>query len=251
MSSSERQKAHYESIHDDYDRHYFDDASMQFREQFIYDVLLKGVDLKNKRMADLCSSSGNNSKAVKAREPSLDITGFDISAKAVEAYRELNDADAYELDLTKGEIPDVEPFDIAMVIGGLHHCVVDLEGTFKTLAKIVKPGGTLLMYEPNAKYVLEGARAFWYKFDRYFDAETEAALDHDRIAKMAQDDFVPQSVKYMGGPAYFLIYNSLITRMPQQTKDVLKAPIFGAERAYNKLPGKRAYPYFIANWKRR
>jgi SAM-dependent methyltransferase len=251
-SASERQKAHYESIHDDYESHYFDEPSMAFRERFIYDVLFDGFDFNGQTVADLACASGYNSVALKERFPEAETIGFDISARAVESYQRIVGGDSHELDLTKGELPEgVEPVDAAMVIGGLHHCVVDLPGTFRTLAKLVKPGGVLMMYEPNAAYLLEKARKVWYRFDRYFDAETEEALDHDRIADMASADFSPIDCHYMGGPAYFLIYNSLIVRMPKEAKARIQDPVFKAEQAYNHLPGKRWYPYFIARWRRR
>ncbi len=252
MTESERQKAHYEAIHDDYEAHYFDAPSMEFREQFIYDVLFEGIDLEGKRVADLASGSGFNSKALKERFPTAETVGFDISARACEAYRRVVGGESYELDLTKGEVPEgVGEFDVAMVIGGLHHCVVDLRATFDTIAKLVKPGGWLLMYEPNEEYLLESARKLWYKFDRYFDADTERALDHADIARIASEHFTPADCQFMGGPAYFLIYNSLITRIPRAQKERVASRLFDLERLYNRLPGRRWYPYFIARWHRR
>ena len=47
------EKDHYERIHSDYARHYYDQTSMAYRRRFIYDHLLAGLDLNGKRVADL------------------------------------------------------------------------------------------------------------------------------------------------------------------------------------------------------
>ena len=47
---------------------------------------------------------------------------------------------------------------------------------------------------------------------------------------------------YFGGPAYFLIYNSLVMRVPLSIKRYVAPPLFWAETAWNALPGKRPFP---------
>jgi SAM-dependent methyltransferase len=140
--------------------------------------------------------------------------------------------------------------DAAIIVGGLHHCVADLPKTFRSISHLVKPGGLLLMFEPNRQYLLEGARRLWYRADKYFDAGTEAALNHDDIARIAAPWFVPESCRFMGGPAYFLIFNSLLFRIPVKAKRFLASPLFALESMYNLLPGRRPYPYFVARWTR-
>jgi SAM-dependent methyltransferase len=246
---SSRQKELYEQIHDEYDAHYYDGPSRAFRERFMWSALLEGLDLGDSTVADLACGSGVNTQALLARCPHVRPVGFDISAKACEAYRQNTGFPAHELDLTKGIDPGIQ-VDVAMVWGGLHHCVADLDGTFRTLAALVKPGGLLLMSEPNRNYFLESARSLWYRMDPYFDASTEAALDHDAIAQRASKFFTPEVATYKGGPAYFLIYNSLILRVPKCIKGAIAPPLFVAESLYNQMPGKVWYPYFLARWRR-
>lgn len=249
-ADSSRQKELYEEIHDDYEAHYYDGPSRAFRERFMWDVLFRGVDLSGKTVADLACGSGVNTLALLERFPDAQPVGFDISAKACAAYTRNTGFPAHELDLTKGGDPGVQ-VDAAMVWGGIHHCVADLEGTFQTIARLVRPGGWLLMSEPNRRYVLESARTLWYRMDPYFDASTEAALDHERIGDLASPWFERHSVDFLGGPAYFLIYNSLILRVPRKAKTAIAPPLFLAERLYNHLPGRFWYPYFLARWRRR
>lgn len=248
--SSARQRAHYERIHDDYEAHYYDATSMAYRDRFVYQSMFGGLDLNGLDVADLAAGSGHNSIAVRQRFPQVRVAGFDISPTACDAYRRLVGAEAFQLDLTA----DNEPrggFDVAMIVGGLHHCVRNLPGTFRTISGLLRPGGLLLMYEPNERYALEALRKLWYRHDSYFESQTEHALDHAAIAAIAsRESFLPISCAYAGGPAYFLIYNSLVFRIPVALKRYIAAPLFALESAYNSLPWKFCFPTFIARWKK-
>lgn len=244
------QKRHYEAIHDDYRRHYYDSASMAFRRRFVYRHLFEGIDLNGKDVLDLASGSGFNTLEAMRRFPGLRAKGCDISGAACADYVANTGFPCRQLDLTAGKAADLRG-DVAMIFGGLHHCVGDLPNTFRAIAAMVRPGGTLLMFEPNRNYILEGARRLWYKWDRYFDDDTEEALDHDRIARLAEPHFQPEWVGYMGGPAYFLIYNSLLFRLPLKIKQVTAPTLFAIESLYNRLPGRAAHAYFLARWRRR
>ncbi len=237
-----KQKTHYEAIHEDYEAHYFDRESMLFRERFVYNFLFAGLDLNGKDVADIAAGSGHNSLWVSQKFPGARITGFDISEKACAAYRTLVGRNAHVFDITSGK-DFGQTFDVAMVFGGLHHCVSDLSGTFRTLAKLVRPGGLLLFYEPNSRYFLEALRKVWYKLDATFDDGTESALDHDALRALTKADFETIDVHYMGGPAYFFIYNSMIFRIPRKAKRFLAPILFPLERAYNiMLPGRTLVP---------
>ena len=124
-NTSEKQKIHYEEIHDAYEAHYYDPTSEDFRRRFIVGPLLEGVNLDGKLVADLASGSGMNSTMLLERFPNANVVGFDISASACAAYRERTGRDAHELDLTRGEDPGIRA-DAAMIIGGLHHCISDM-----------------------------------------------------------------------------------------------------------------------------
>jgi SAM-dependent methyltransferase len=124
-------------------------------------------------------------------------------------------------------------FDAAVVIGGLHHCVVDLAAAIDNLAALLKPGGTLLMMEPSADSVLEGLRQRWYRHDRYFDAPTERALSHDELLRLARRRFRVEILQYIGGPKRWI------------------APwAFPLERAFNVLNAAPLAPVFVARWRR-
>lgn len=249
MRGSVKQQAHYEAIHDDYAQHYYDSSSMAFRNRFVYDPMFEGQDLNGKVVADLACGSGHNSLAVLERFPRARVMGFDVSARACAAYRETVGREAVQVDLTAGA--DVgHQADVAMVFGGLHHCVSDLEGTFRTIHRLVRPGGLLLMWEPNRQCFLEGLRWLWYRLDRYFESTTEHALSEPGIRRLAAPGFEGLDCRYVGGPAYFLVCNSLVLRVPVGLKRGMASPLFALESAYNRLPGRFWFPTFIARWRR-
>ena len=132
----------------------------------------------------------------------------------------------------------------------LHHCVADLDTTLANIAAMLKPGAPFLLFEPNREYVLQFARDLWYRADRYFDAATEDGLAHSDLLRRANGAFQPERVRYFGGPAFFLVYNSLIFRMPHRVKELVAPPLMVLEAGFNSLPGKRLFSSFTARWRR-
>lgn len=244
-----RQKAHNERIHDEYEAHYYDASSMRYRRRFIMTPLLEGIDFDGKRVADLACGSGFNSLLLRERFPHVRTVGFDISETACDAYTRYTGSPAHAIDLTK-PVHREEVFDGAIVIGGLHHCVSDLPQAIRNIAQMVRPGSLVLMMEPNADYVLEYARTTWYERDQYFDAKTEAALSHAALAATAAPWFETESLRYMGGPAYFAILNSLVLRVPLRIKPFLEPLLYPMEAATNLVGIRMLSPVFLARWRR-
>lgn len=250
MTGGNPQAGHYDDILDEYDRHYYDEHSLRYRDQFILQPLLEGVDLRGKRVADLASGSGETSRFLSLRFPGVECEGFDVSPEACRRYRDKTHRPAREFDLTRG-VYDGEPFDAAIVMGGLHHCAADLKGTLKAVAQMLRPGGIFLLFEPNRDYMLESARRLWYRFDRYFDAGSEMALSHADLLAASGNAFECRRVQYFGGPAFFLVYNSLVFRMSARTKAAISPPLMRVEEMYNRLTPRWLFASFLAQWTRR
>jgi SAM-dependent methyltransferase len=243
------QGGHYDHILDDYDRHYYDRHSLEYRETFILQPLLDGLDLRGKRVADLASGSGETTAYLARTFPGIQMTGFDVSPKACQRFRDKTGFPAVEFDLTAGRF-DGEPFDAAVIMGGLHHCAANLPHALATVATMLRPGAHFLMFEPNRDYVLESARRLWYRVDRYFDDANEMALSHDALIDAGGGAFACEQVRYFGGPAFFLVYNSLVFRIPHWTKRLISPALLRSERVYNQLPGRAPFASFTARWRR-
>jgi SAM-dependent methyltransferase len=244
------QEAQYEWIHEPYSAHYYDPSSMAYRRKFVFEPLCAGLDLNGKHVADLACGSGHNSLLLRQMYRDLELEGFDLSSPACADYERNVGARAHKVDLTRPAALD-QTFDAAIVIGGLHHCVADLPVALSNIANMLRPGGMLLMWEPSALSFLDGLRRRWYRADRYFEEATEAALDPRSLIALAGDKFTAKRVKYHGGPAYFLIYNSLVMRVPLRWKGTLAPPLFWLERLWNAIPLPAAHATFLARWERR
>jgi SAM-dependent methyltransferase len=243
------QEAHYHKIHDEYSAHYYDRCSMDYRRRFVFEPLCKGIDLNGKRIADLACGSGHNSLLLRELYPSIQPEGFDLSSRACADYEYVVGAPAHQIDLTKSVEID-QSFDAAIIMGGLHHCVSNLPATLGNISKMLRPGALLLMWEPNKRCFLERLRRLWYKADRYFEAGSEAALDPRELHALSGGRFAERQAVYHGGPAYFLVCNSLVFRIPLGAKPALSAMTFPLERVWNLIPFPTAHATFMAVWER-
>jgi SAM-dependent methyltransferase len=246
---SSRQKQHYEQIHDAYEAHYYDRESLLYRDRFIFAPLLDGIDLTDRDVLDVASGSGHNTVLLQRRFPRMRATGLDISESACRAYERTTGCRAMQRDFTR-PLSLGRQFDAAVVIGGLHHLVTNLPQALENLASVLRSGGLVFMMEPSADGMLEGLRRLWYQRDGYFDAPTEHALSHDALLTLTGGRFGVDVVRYIGGPAYFAILNSLVLRVPLRAKPWLSAVTFPMERAVNALNLRAWAPAFVARWRR-
>lgn len=247
--SVNRQKKHYDTIHDEYEKHYFDVTSLAYRKCFIFDELLRGFDVRNAAIADVACGSGGNTTILAEYAPSAQFTGYDISARACDSYCTRTGFQALCVDFTE-ELDFADRFDIVVVVGGLHHMISNLEIAGQNIFSMLKPGGILLAYEPNAGFLFNKLRNLWYVHDKYFDAQTERPLAQEELVKLFSGSLELIDSKYLGGPAYFLILNSLIFRLPLFLKRPLASILFSLESHYNRISWHRAFPAFISRWKK-
>lgn len=247
--SGHGQAQHYDTILDEYDRHYYDTYSSRYRERFILEPLLDGVDLAGARVADLASGSGDTSVYLMRRFAGVQCTGFDVSAEACRRYRARTGRPAVQFDLTGGTYAG-DPFDAAIIMGGLHHCAADTGAALTAAARMVRPGGLFLLFEPNRDYLLEPLRRLWYRCDRYFEADSESALSHPALLAEAAGTFTCRRVRYFGGPAFFLVYNSLVFRMSDPVKAAAAPALLALESWYGRLTPRWLLASFLAQWVR-
>ena len=212
--------------------------------------MFAGMDLNGKRVAELACGTGTNTLEVLKQFPEAEIIGLDISPNSCAAYTQRTGRPSFVFDLSMEHVDLPTEVDVAFVVGGLHHCSNDLPATLNNVKRILAPGGILLMVEPNASFFLNRLREIWYKYDRWFRDEEETPLDHASLASLAGPDFKILDVLYLGGIAYFLILNSLITRFPLGLKNALAPVLFAFDDVYHKLPGKRPFPMFLARWQK-
>ena len=246
-----RQQSHFESLHSLYEQHQYHPSVMEYRRRFIYGPMFSDLDLHGARVIELCSGSGHNSLYLKEKFPGVSVTGLDISRAACADYENRVGAPCKLLDLTEpgGKISDT--FDIAFVVGGLHHCIANLEAVLSNVAAMLKPGGRLLMMEPSNQFFLDPVRRLWYRLDKQmFDVQTERALNHDELVAMAGGNFKVESLKFFGGPGCAFILNGMVFRIPLRVKSFTAPFLLKAEATWNLLPWRVCHFLFLARWKR-
>ena len=62
-------------------------------------------------------------------------------------------------------------------------------------------------------------------------------------------DFV--STRYSGGPAYLLVFNSMVFRVPLSWKARYTRPLLWLERRLERIQGKRLSCFAMAQWRKK
>ncbi|TMD73819.1 MAG: class I SAM-dependent methyltransferase [Chloroflexi bacterium] len=242
-----RQQAHYDEIGEAYEAHYSDEWSTLYRRRFLYEPLLKGIDVRGKKVLDAMCGSGQTAEYLLSQ--GARAYGLDISAHVIEQFRaKLPGAVGVQGSILNSGFDD-ESFDAVFITGGLHHVHPKVPEAVSEIHRILKPGGWLCFYEPHAGSVADSARRFWYRHDNLFEAN-EAAVDFEDLMRRnaARFDFV--TTRYSGGPAYLLVFNSMVFRVPLAWKRRYARPLLWLERHVERIQGKRTSCFAMVQWRK-
>ena len=245
------QRELFESIHDKYYEATTDRYATEYKIEHLLNPIDRLLDGNAKSIIELASGDGQMARLLKQRRPGLRMVGTDISAKAARDYERATGNSCHLVDFTKPIHLD-EQFDAALACGAIHHFVADLDVAFANIRDLLRPGGSLIMVEPNADYILQPLRSLWYRLDRKnFEAATEWALSHDALLERFARDFRCDSVAYTGGPGAVFILHNWALRIPQSWKPFYARPLMAFDRAWKFLPTPYPFNSFVAKWTRR
>lgn len=243
------QKQLFEGIHEVYSEATTDRFAEAYKEEFFYRPMLEYLGDAQSLM-ELASGVGTAAAWMRAQRPNLHIAGCDISEAAARDFTARHGRPCFVWDLTKAIEPE-QRYDAVLVMGGIHHLVLDLGTAFANIDRLLNPGGRLIMMEPNADFVLEPLRRLWYRTDKkHFDADSEHALSHPRLARDYAGALRPFGVTYFGGPAYFLLLQNWVMRIPNGSKRWMAPVLMRTERLYHRLPGRLPFASFVACWQK-
>jgi ubiquinone/menaquinone biosynthesis C-methylase UbiE len=242
-----QQQEHYDSIAADYEVHYSDQWSAEYRRQFIYDPMFAGLELSGMKVLDAMCGSGQTTEYLLAR--GAEVTGLDISNEVIDTFRSRwTNATAVKRSLLDSGLPD-NSFDCVAIVGGLHHIHPNVKRAMAEVHRILKPGGYLCFMEPHSGSMPDMIRRVWYKFDHYF-ADNEASIDVGRL----QDDFGHQfelsHAKYLGNVAFLFVLNSLIFRVPHAVKKFYSPLAMKLESVLSKLQNKWTSCFAVAQFRK-
>ena len=145
------QQQHYDRIADDYEVHYSDAASMEYRRRFIYEPMFAGLNLSGMRVLDAMCGNGQTTEYLLANNAV--VTGLDISTKVIESFRTRWPTCTAELrSLLNSGLPD-NSFDCISVVGGLHHIHPNVSAAVAEIHRLLKPGGHFVLWNRTAVHL--------------------------------------------------------------------------------------------------
>lgn len=249
LNFSERlQRDHYDEIAAEYEAHYSDACSLDYRRQFIYRPMFQGLSLPGMKVLDAMCGSGQTTEYL--LESNADVTGLDISDVVVDSFRtRWSGCEAVCRSLLDSGVPDAS-FDCVVIVGGLHHIHPHVNGAIKEIYRVLKPGGYFCFMEPHSGSFPDVIRKFWYKHDRFF-SQNEAAIDIGSLEKEFAADFAFKRVEYLGNLAFLLVLNSLIFRIPERLKPLYSPFLLRLESLISKFQNKRTSCFVVGQWQKR
>lgn len=243
-----RQAAHYDQIAADYERHYSDRWSQRYRRRFINERLVRGVPLEGARVLDAMCGSGQLAEFLASR--GARVTGLDVSQEVIDRFTgHLPGSEGVARSIFDSGFPDGH-FDAVMVVGGLHHVHPEVDRAVAEIHRIIRPGGHFCFAEPHAGSLADLARQLWYRFDPLFE-ENEAGIDLPHLERGHAGRFEFVHTKHTGGPAYLLVYNSMVFRVPAGVKRVISPPLLALERLVETVQTRRTACMVVCQWRRK
>jgi SAM-dependent methyltransferase len=247
-ASEHAQQKHYDLIAPEYEEHYSDAASLEYRRRFIYEPMFDGLDLSGMTVLDAMCGSGQTTDYLVSR--GAQVTGLDLSYKVIEQFKsQWPTCHAVERSILESGFRD-NSFDCISIVGGLHHMHPHLNQAVREIHRILKPGGHFCFMEPHAGSLPNLIRRVWYKHDRFF-ADNEAAIDLTSMKAEFDSQFHFKCVSYRGNLAFLLVLNSLIFRIPVHLKPHYSPLLMSFEAMLSKLQGKLNSCFAVGQWQKR
>ncbi len=248
MNSEQIQEAHYNRIAEDYDAHYNDACSQEYRIRFQYDPVFVGTDLSGKRVLEAMCGSGHTTQYLIDKGAS--VTGLDISPREIDAFRKRwPNLEAICASVLDSDLEN-DSFDFVVVSGGLHHVHPHLSEAVREIHRVLKPGGYFVFIEPHAHSLTDVIRRQWYKRDPLF-ADNEAAIDVRALKKEFASSFNYNFEIYLGNLGYLLVLNSMVFRIPLSLKPLYTPIVLKMEAGLNRILGQSLSCNVIAQWQKK
>jgi SAM-dependent methyltransferase len=242
------QQTHYDEIAVDYEAHYSDTWSLEYRRKFIYEPMFEGINLNGAFVLDAMCGSGQTTDFLLRQ--GAKVTGLDISEQVLTSFRsKWKNCNAVQRSLLDSGLP-TNSFDCVAIVGGLHHIHPDVSRAITEIHRVLNRGGYFCLMEPHSGSFPDLVRRIWYRHDRYF-SENEAAIDFRHLEKEFADRFIVKRTHYLGNIAFLLVLNSLIFRIPLRAKRYYAPVLFPVEALVMRLQTQLTSCFAISQWQKR
>ena len=202
-----RQKRYYNEIAATYDHHYGNPSAIRYRAE-VFDRFLAelDVDWSNSRILDAMCGGGENAAYFAKR--GARVVGIDISEAQCEFFRaRFPDAEIACHSIFDAPFKDAS-FDF-VVTESLHHLHPNVELGLREIARLVKPDGYFMAWEPVSGSALDTLRKVWYKLDRRYFQDNEASVDLDAVTESLAPELDLVKVRYGGNVAHLFVMSSM------------------------------------------
>ena len=244
----QRQAAHFNRIASNYERHYSDAHSQQYRLEFFNRPMLDDIPLRGMHVLEGMCGSGQTTDFLLAGGAM--VTGLDISSELIQSFRERwPTCEALCVSILDTQRPS-NSLNAAIVVGGLHHLHPHVPQALDEIHRVLKPGGYFCFVEPHAGSLPDLFRRLWYRHDSLFEAN-ERSLDLSEMMAANESRFDLVKVRCLGNIAYVLVLNSLIVRVPLVLKAVYAPVLMAIERVLSPLLTRRTSCFMVCQWRKR
>jgi SAM-dependent methyltransferase len=232
------QRKYYNSIATVYDHHYHDEVATAYRA-WLYDQSVGHLDLSKLKVLDAMCGGGENTAYFLDRGST--VCAQDISEEQCELYRSRYPKCAIERSsILETGYPDAS-FDL-VVVESLHHLHPYTTSAMREVARLLKPGGNLLLWEPCSGSIADLARKVWYKLDRRCFLPNESSVDLRKLLDESSD-FEIVTERYGGNFEFLLVFSSMHLRIPGEFVMYYASVCHFLEKTINRLNWR-----FLACW---
>ena len=247
VGAEELQKLHYDRIGTDYESHYGDYCSRQYRERFIHQPMFAGIDLRGLDVLEAMCGNGQTTEFLLSQ--GARVTGLDISAKEIESFKQRwPDCEARCGSILDSGFASAS-FDCVTIVGGLHHMHPHLGEAVSEIHRLLKAGGSFCFAEPYHGSLPDLVRSFWYKHDHLF-AANEVSVDIKALRKGFATAFSFDRERYLGNVGYLLVLNSMVFRIPVRLKPLYAPIVMAGESFINRFVGKWSSCFIVCQWQK-
>ena len=242
----------YNKIAKIYQDHYFDKESVYYREEIYIKKLKKYFEGSIDILEVGCGDGSNIEILEKNGILEKNFYGLDISNNNCKLFQDKfeNKYKFYHADFTEKNLKLDKNFDIILLFGAIHHMYKDIEILFQNLNNHLNKNGKIIIMEPNGSF-LNFIRNYWYKKDKYFEAESEKALTIKEVDLFAEKNFLKIFYEYQGLIGYFVILQSMILRTPKIVKKKTYKILTLIDKILSKLNSKYLSASYILIYKKK
>ena len=238
--ATNKQREHFENIHDRYQDHYYDSYSNYYREKIIDSKMVEYLAQANSVLEIGCGGASNYLRFAEQGFSFQTYDAIDISPPAVKDFNSATpeNATGFVFDFTIPNVSTGKKYELILFLGVLHHMTNNLEYVFNNVKNALTRDGVVIFIEPNANF-MNTIRNIWYRLSDDFDHTNERALTSNEIDLHATNAGLSlQKSKYFGHIGFFVILQSMVLRTPKAVKKCLTKPLVAWDRLIEKVNSK-------------